>query len=125
MNKLSLLVIITFVVAASGGCQAQPGDDPPSEPAEAEQQATDNEQTIEKNDQEVNDSNALKDENKQESCPEPRQTDEMCAQVVVWALSPDAHCCEYPTPCHAPRDWETFHSEQECIDATSGGEDTE
>lgn len=48
-------------------------------------------------------------------CPPPRQTDEICPQVVVWAKNPqDGTCCQYGTPCSAPEGWETFHSEAEC-----------
>ena len=48
-------------------------------------------------------------------CPPPRQSDEVCPQVVVWAKDPQTGaCCQYGTPCSAPEGWETFYSEAEC-----------
>lgn len=48
-------------------------------------------------------------------CPPPRQSDEICPQVVVWAEDPQTgSCCEYGTPCSAPEGWKTYYSEAEC-----------
>jgi hypothetical protein len=48
-------------------------------------------------------------------CPPPRQSDEVCPQVVVWAKNPqDGTCCQYGTPCNAPQGWRSFYSEAEC-----------
>lgn len=48
-------------------------------------------------------------------CPPPRQSNEICPQVVVWAKNPQSGaCCEYGTPCNAPEGWQTYHSEAEC-----------
>ncbi|HVF59230.1 MAG TPA: hypothetical protein VNJ70_05395 [Thermoanaerobaculia bacterium] len=48
-------------------------------------------------------------------CPPPRQSGEICPQVVVWAKDPQSGaCCEYGTPCNAPEGWPTFYSEPEC-----------
>jgi len=48
-------------------------------------------------------------------CPPPRQSDEICAQVVVWAKDPQTgSCCQYGTPCSAPEGWKIYSSEAEC-----------
>ena len=48
-------------------------------------------------------------------CPAPQASAEMCAQVIVWSKSSDGKsCCQYATPCHAPKDWKQFPSEAEC-----------
>ncbi|MFW6053178.1 MAG: hypothetical protein ACOC9J_00020 [Persicimonas sp.] len=53
-----------------------------------------------------------------QACPEPREAQGMCAQVITWALNPETgDCCQYSTPCEAPEDWETFSSEAECKQA--------
>lgn len=52
---------------------------------------------------------------KSDACPEARQPSGMCAQVITWAKDPDTGtCCEYPTPCHAPKNWKTFSSKDAC-----------
>ena len=48
-------------------------------------------------------------------CPPPRQSNEICAQVVVWAKNPQTGaCCQYGTACNAPEGWTTYTSEAEC-----------
>ena len=48
-------------------------------------------------------------------CPPPRQSNEICPQVVVWAKNPQTGaCCQYGTPCNAPIDWDTYTSEERC-----------
>ncbi|MGM0559393.1 MAG: hypothetical protein ACQEVA_23620 [Myxococcota bacterium] len=50
-----------------------------------------------------------------DACPDAREPSGMCAQVITWAKNPDTGtCCEYPTPCHAPKDWKTFSSREAC-----------
>lgn len=123
MKKLpATLILIALIFAA---CQAQPGDKPPAEPGEPAPDQQDIDETIDENDQKVNDSVDLPQQKTDNHCPEPEDTGQMCAQVIVWALSPDGHCCQYPTPCHAPKDWETFSSEEECLDASEQDESTE
>ena len=52
---------------------------------------------------------------KPSDCPPPRQSKEICPQVVVWAKNPQTGaCCQYGTPCNAPEGWQTFYSEAEC-----------
>lgn len=64
------------------------------------------------------DSTESTDGGQPQACPEPRQAQGMCAQVITWALNPDTGtCCQYATPCEAPEDWETFSSEGECKQA--------
>lgn len=113
MNKLPVASIITVFVGLTTACQPQTQDPPPTETPDEQQETTDTSDRIDKNEQKVNDSNDLNTS----ECPPPRDSGEMCAQVIVWALSPEGQCCQYPTPCHAPKDWETFSSEEECIDA--------
>lgn len=53
-------------------------------------------------------------------CPPPRQSTEICTQVVVWAKNPQTGaCCQYGTPCNAPEGWQTYYSEGECLKAGS------
>jgi hypothetical protein len=48
-------------------------------------------------------------------CPPPRQSNEICPQVVVWAKDPQSGaCCQYGTSCNAPEGWKTYTSEAEC-----------
>ena len=48
-------------------------------------------------------------------CPPPRQSNEICPQVVVWAKDPQSGaCCEYGTACNAPEGWTTYTSVEEC-----------
>ena len=48
-------------------------------------------------------------------CPAPQASAEMCAQVIVWSKSEDGKsCCQYATPCHAPKGWKQFPSEAAC-----------
>lgn len=50
-----------------------------------------------------------------DDCPPPRQTGEICPQVVVWAKNPQTGtCCQYGTPCNAPEGWTTYNTEEEC-----------
>lgn len=54
------------------------------------------------------------------SCPAPKQSQGMCAQVITWAKNPQTgECCQYPTPCAAPDGWATFSSEGACSQASS------
>lgn len=60
-----------------------------------------------------------------EGCPPPTtpQAGEVCAQVVAFAKNPaTGECCRYPTPCHAPRGWTIFYSEQECSESSEACE---
>ncbi|MBR58125.1 MAG: hypothetical protein CMH54_08905 [Myxococcales bacterium] len=51
-----------------------------------------------------------------EECPPPVPFDGACITVLAYAQNPDTgSCCEYPTPCSAPADWEVFTSKDECI----------
>ncbi len=53
-------------------------------------------------------------------CPPPRESKEICPQVVVWAKNPQTGgCCQYGTPCNAPEGWQTYNSEGECLKAGS------
>lgn len=50
-----------------------------------------------------------------DGCPPAREPEGMCAQVISWAKHPETgKCCQYPTPCEAPKDWETFSSQADC-----------
>ena len=54
-------------------------------------------------------------------CPPPRQSNEACIQVVVWAKDPQTGaCCQYGTPCNAPQGWQTFTSDAACRAGRSG-----
>lgn len=115
--KKPLFVAITALIVGSGfACQPQPGDQPPVQSPQ-QQRDSDPRDTIDDEEQKVNDSTDLNQGDPEGECPAPEPSDQMCAQVIVWALSPDGVCCEYPTPCHAPKSWETFPSEQNCRDA--------
>ncbi len=119
-KRFALMLFTSVFIFFCAACQQQTDDEPPAEPAQPDQQPQDRApETIDESNQKVNDSSDLKQKETTKDCPAPRDSDEMCAQVIVWALSPDGHCCEYPTPCHAPKDWKTFHTEDECRDAAS------
>lgn len=46
-----------------------------------------------------------------------------CAGVVTWGKNPDSgECCQYPSPCNVPDDFEQFTSELECQGPASEGE---
>jgi hypothetical protein len=50
-------------------------------------------------------------------CPPPVEPDpnEVCDQVVVWAREPLlGGCCEYQTPCHAPKGWAQYGTQSSC-----------
>lgn len=113
MKKLT--IISTVLALLTFGCDNQPDDPEPTEQPAQHEEADREDETIGEDDQKVNEQNNL--EETENGCPEPRQTDKMCAQVVVWALSPDGECCQYPTPCHTPEGWETFQSAEDCEEA--------
>lgn len=48
-------------------------------------------------------------------CPAPVSSADACAQVIVWAASPDdGNCCRYATPCQAPKGWNQHGDEATC-----------
>ena len=50
-------------------------------------------------------------------CPPPRPLGpkEICTQNIVWAKNPvNGACCQYATPCNAPKGWKTYSSKVEC-----------
>ena len=49
------------------------------------------------------------------ACPAPRESSDMCIQMVVYAKDPaSGDCCMYGNPCVAPEGWETFPEESAC-----------
>ncbi len=128
--KWPLMVVATLLLA---GCQSGPEADQTEDAAEASEPRE--EETVDQSDEKVNDRDGLGGEVDRaeegdeggEGCPAPEPSEEMCAQVIVWALTADGKCCEYPTPCHVPEGMETFHNQQECEAAaeSSEGEATE
>lgn len=116
MGIIALLGIFGFAAC-------QPQTESPSEPPPVVDRTDDGPVRIDEGDENVNDSNELGDpasagedeaDEVQAACPAPRQTEDICAQVIVWARGPQGQCCEYPTPCHAPENWMTFTSRDEC-----------
>lgn len=105
------ILVVVFAAFLLVGCQSNTEAD--DEPVET-QTPEDDEETIADDDEKINDQNELEADGQTAECPPPAEPEGMCAQVVVWAMSPDGKCCQYPTPCHAPKDWETFGSEEEC-----------
>jgi hypothetical protein len=48
-------------------------------------------------------------------CPEGRELDTFCADLVRYARDPDTgHCCRYESQCAAPTGWKTFPSQSAC-----------
>ncbi len=124
MRRLLSTFIVVF--ALTWGCQSSPEPGESSELPAEEEPRDDGEETMEQEPEKVNENNKLDGlgaDGRAEECPPPEDSGQMCAQVIVWALSPDGKCCEYPTPCHAPKDWETFNSAEECAQAV--GEDSD
>ena len=113
MDKLVLLVFVATLVV---GCQSQADDDQPTEPPDQEVVTDDDEDIVAEEDEKINDDSDLSGEGEM-GCPEPKEPEGMCAQVITWALTPEGACCEYPTPCHVPDDLETFNSEEACLEA--------
>lgn len=51
-------------------------------------------------------------------CPEGREIDTFCANLVRYARDPDTgHCCRYESQCSAPTGWKTFASKTDCEEA--------
>ena len=51
----------------------------------------------------------------EQGCPANRPFRGSCAQEVTFARNPEnGLCCEYPTSCSAPHNWEQFTSRKEC-----------
>ena len=100
MRETAGLAMITAFVVLSIGCQSPPDASAPTQ-----------EDTITENDRKINDRNHLGGDVK---CPPPREHDEMCIQVITWALTKEGICCEYPTPCDVPEGLETFSTKEEC-----------
>ncbi len=125
MNIRTNVLIIVLVVGVGVACQSQPDDEGDEAPVESPAEG-DGEETIAEDDEKINDDERLEDVgDRRAECPEPRQSDEMCAQVIAWALGPEGQCCQYPTPCQTPEDWETFHSESDCEAAASSDDSTQ
>ena len=123
-------VLSTFIVvfALTWGCQSSPESNESRESPVEEESQGEGEETMDEESEKVNENNKLGDRGSGDEageCPPPEDSGQMCAQVIVWAMSPDGKCCEYPTPCHAPKDWETYQSAEECADAAgdSSGDD--
>lgn len=130
MEKLFALIAIFSVAVA---CQSQPepeADSPVDEEsaveeatdddvADEEESAGDEKETIAEDGEKINDVNGLEDEGEagREKCPpadEP-DPDEMCAQVIVYGLSEEGRCCQYPNPCVVPDEIvEEFRSLDDC-----------
>ena len=129
MNIRTIVLIIVLVAGVGVACQSQPDDEGDEAPVESPTDGDaedDGEETIAEDGEKINDDEQLEgDGGHRAECPEPRQSDEMCAQVIAWALGPEGQCCQYPTPCQTPEDWETFHSEADCQEAASSGDSTQ
>jgi hypothetical protein len=123
MRRLLSTFIVVFALTL--GCQSSPESNETEQPPVEEEPRDEGEETMDEESEKVNENNKLEDvrpEAEADGCPPPEDSGQMCAQVIVWALSPDGKCCEYPTPCHAPKDWETYHSADEC-DEAAGDQD--
>jgi hypothetical protein len=124
MNRhpLSALIASALLVVAVG-CDKQPQRTDDQAPAEAgvderEQPASDDEQPASDDAQEPAEEEAS-------ACPEPADYGGMCAMVITWALDPDTGtCCEYASPCGAPKDWQTFGNEADCVQAAGQASDS-
>lgn len=117
MHRLALSALIAgALLIGAVGCDKQPqrtDDQPPAETdvAEREQPAADDQIADTDDTQEVADGDDA-------ACPEPADYGGMCAMVITWALDPDTGtCCEYASPCGAPKDWQTFGSKADCVQA--------
>jgi len=129
------LLILVLVVGVGVACQSQPDDEGDETPVESPVEGDaedDDEETIAEDEEKINGGEKINDDERLEEggdsrdeCPEPSQSDEMCAQVIAWALGPEGQCCQYPTPCQTPEDWETFHSESDCQEAASSEDSTQ
>lgn len=115
-----ILSTLLMVLMISVGCQSQPdsrqSESTPDEPKEE----ADTTERIEEKDEKVNEDSELSSEDvevDEAGCPPPKDSGQICAQVIVWALSPEGLCCEYPTPCHAPEGWQTYSTRGECEEA--------
>ncbi len=109
-----------FVIAGAAGCQSQ--HEAPTSPPQPNsmEHSDDEEDKIPNNEEKINDLNGLDDKEDSKSCPPPRHSGDICAQVITWAMTDDGLCCEYPTPCNVPKGMETFSTKQECLDAANG-----
>lgn len=110
MEKLFAIAAIMLLATA---CQSQP--QPDSAPAEQGEQADDtnaadddneapdgaDDPRVDENDKKINDRNALDDDPKCPPAADP-DPDTMCAQVIVYGLTEDGVCCQYPNPCVVP-----------------------
>lgn len=63
-------------------------------------------------------------EDEDEVCPSvPAPPNVRCAAVVTWGRNPDTgDCCQYPSPCHVPPEFETFYNEEACQGPALEGE---
>ncbi len=49
------------------------------------------------------------------SCPAASGGAQVCAQVIVWSKDPaSGTCCQYSTPCDAPKGWKQFGNSATC-----------
>ena len=120
-----IALIVSYLLLGGIGCEPQPTpQETPSEPPPVVDRGENGLGTIGDRDEKVNDLNGLGEsgdvgdsEEVERECPPPQASEDMCAQVIVWARSPEGICCEYPTPCHAPEGWETFGTEEACVES--------
>ena len=108
--------------------QEQAGDD---ENSDEDDSADDHEEMIGEDEEKINDLDGLEEgEGEKEAgagdeeegvarrdCPPPKETDPdtVCAQVIVFGLTKEGRCCQYPNPCVVPDEIvEEFRSLDEC-----------
>ncbi|QDG50376.1 hypothetical protein FIV42_06400 [Persicimonas caeni] len=126
MMRLCATLLLTATLALlSFGCDKKPQKPQTEQPAETgtEQPVTDEEQPGKEEPGETAPqadagADGEADTGETAECPQPRQAQGMCAQVITWAKNPDTGaCCQYATPCEAPQNWQTFNNEQNCQQA--------
>lgn len=134
MLRLSSIIFASLLMLGLGCKEPQETPGPPPTGGGADQEAEDEKTAAEEQSGEepatdefpVADDTAMGGDESEEAsdtepsaesdaCPDAREPSGMCAQVITWARNPDTGtCCQYPTPCHAPKNWKTFSSREAC-----------
>jgi hypothetical protein len=127
IRLFSMLFIATAIALTSIGCDKkpqQPRQEPPAETdTEKAQPGADAAESV-KAEPDTEQADTEQGDDKPEQaidCPEARDYQGMCAQVITWARDPQTgYCCQYSSPCETPEDWQTYTSETDC--AQAGGQ---
>lgn len=112
-----MMLLLAAFALLSFGCDKKPQKPQTEQPAETGAEQPEPAEP-DAGDEETDAGESDTGEQEVSECPEAREYQGMCAQVITWVRNPDTGtCCQYGSPCEAPQDWQTFTSEADCVQA--------